>query len=450
MLLAAVRRVRRIRGVGLPALGMVLCVGLEVCTAPAAPPAAEATASSTAERHSPAGAVDGERFSTAAGSIWKGAAGAKTWWWQVRFAEPRRVGAILQINGDHPRNFANAPRHYVWQWSRDGRTWHDLRETETRNERRLYRIHRLAKAHQVGYLRMTVLRSLGEFPSLREAEFYATPSAKIEFDDWFISVRSSESSKLSDGPDLFVALAHRCKGWEHVLAQHVWIGDFDEDFVSAQPRPICAFLSGSLLEWCQRTREPWRGVQEVLAHRNLPMWGACGGAQAMAILEETGVDRPWDCPRCRDPDNPKLPIYTHIGHKGEAPCGDYSKNVGERGKYKIRKVADDPVFAGLPEIFEIKESHIGQIAYPPQGWVRVATRGPGALTVNQCIRVRNRYIYAAQFHMELPGTPATSQKIMGNFLSLARSWGGYNPRGKPLDPPRPLRATSGQKAAGRR
>ncbi len=167
-------------------------------------------------------------------------------------------------------------------------------------------------------------------------------------------------------------------------------------------------------------------MQEVFTNGNLPIWGSCGGAQALAILQETGVDKPWDCPRCRDPQNPKSPVYSHIGHTGAANCGDYSKNLWERGKFKVRLVTRDPAFDGLPTIFEVMESHIGQIAYVPKGWVRLVTNGPGALTVNQCLRVKNRHIYAAQFHIEMAGTPETSRKIMTNFLSLARASAARN------------------------
>jgi hypothetical protein len=176
----------------------------------------------------------------------------------------------------------------------------------------------------------------------------------------------------------------------------------------------------------------------VLKNRHLPMWGACGGAQALAILQETGVDKPWDCPRCRDPQHPKSPVYSHIGHTGDSKCGDYSKDIWERGKHKMQLVARDPAFEGLPEVFELMESHVGQIASVPEGWVRVVTRGPGALTENQCLRVGDRYIYAAQFHIEMAGTPENSRAIMANFLSLAKAWGGYNVDSRPVPAPRPL------------
>ncbi len=330
----------------------------------------------------------------------------------------------------------------MWQWSTDAKTWHDLEETETKRERRMFRIHRLSKACWVQYLRLMIFESLGGCPTLREVEFRDDPSAKIKFSDWVISVSSTDSSELPAGKgtfweNLFVKLLHQCEGWENGLIQQMWIGDFDKSFVSAEPQPLCAFFTGCAAPWCKRTREPWRGVQEVLKHRNLPMWGACGGAQAFAILEDTGVDKPWDCPRCRDSNNPKSPIYTHIGYtdNSKVPCGNFDKNICERGKFNMRKVAQDPAFDGLPEVFEIMEYHCGQIAYLPKGWIRVVTKGPGALTVNQCLRVEDRYIYAAQFHMELPGTPENSRRIMGNFLSLAKEWGGYNPRGKPVSPP---------------
>ena len=310
----------------------------------------------------------------------------------------------------------------------------------------LYRIHRLQRPISTRYLRLQINQSYSDDPAqreygqaaaLREVEFYPTTDAEIDFEDWIIAVSSVEAPDYYGAGPPFISLARECEGWENVPAQWIWHGDFDLDFVSTEPRPLCAFFSGSGLEWCQRSREPWRGVQEVLESRALPMWGACGGAQAFAILEETGVDRPWDCPRCRDPENPLSPVYSHIGHTGHASCGDYSQNIPERGLFTMRKVANDPVFEGLT-LFEIAEGHIGQIDYVPEGWTRVVTKGPGALTVNQCLRISDAPIYAAQFHCEsYSKTREASQQIMSNFLQLAQRWGGYNPDAERLSPPEP-------------
>ena len=78
----------------------------------------------------------------------------------------------------------------------------------------------------------------------------------------------------------FIPLARSCAGWENVQAQQVWLGSFDEMFVGAEPRPLCAFLSGNFKDWCEIAREPWRGTEQVMKRGHLPMWASCGGAQA--------------------------------------------------------------------------------------------------------------------------------------------------------------------------
>ena len=91
----------------------------------------------------------------------------------------------------------------------------------------------------------------------------------------------------------------------------------------------------------------------------------------------------------------------------------------------MRQLTHDEVFQGLPEEFQVMESHCGQIECPPPGWELIVTNGPGTLTRTQCLKVKERLIYAAQFHIEMSGTPETSRRITSNFLSLAEQWGGY-------------------------
>lgn len=399
----------------------------------------ETSASSTMVGTSAAGPVDENRFSTAADNLWKGDPQHTTWWWAVGFGSQRQVGAILQINGDGELTFRNAPVDYVWQATSDGTNWEDLPETRVTNERRMFRLHRLRQARQVRGLRLVVFRASGEAPALREVEFYPEPDSTVPFPDWAIIIHTEVKVVTPpDTPHLFVNLIRECPEWSSLQFQQIPYREVDETFVAAEPHPLCALLTGSGTEWCQVSPEGWKGVEAILKKGHLPMWGACGGAQVLAILWEHGTEGRWDCPRCRNPEKPLAPVYTHIGHTGEAPCGDYSKNIGERGKFTVRLVARDPAFEGLPELFETMESHYGQIAYVPPGWVRVVTKGPQGLTENQCLRVANRYIYAAQFHIELPGTPEPSRRIMSNFLRLAKEWGGYNPHGKDVPPPEPI------------
>jgi GMP synthase-like glutamine amidotransferase len=99
------------------------------------------------------------------------------------------------------------------------------------------------------------------------------------------------------------------------------------------------------------------------------------------------------------------------------------------------------VFQGLPREFKVAQSHVGQMAFVPPGWLLVAEGGRDAKTKLQCLRLESRHVYAAQFHIESATwkdeTWESAKTIMGNFLALARNWGGYNPRGTPVAPAEP-------------
>src|SRR6185295_13169497 len=136
----------------------------------------EVAASSYSRKFPAVGASNGERFSAEPGSAWKGSDRATNWWWQIRFSEPREIGALLQVVGDHPFVFRNAPTRYVWQWSVNQNDWRELKETETVNDGRIFRIHRLTKPQRVLYLRMQIDAVAGAFPTLREVEFYPSPT----------------------------------------------------------------------------------------------------------------------------------------------------------------------------------------------------------------------------------------------------------------------------------
>jgi hypothetical protein len=380
------------------------------------------TASASERDFSPVGVIDGNRFSFATRSAWKGRQGESNWWWQIDFGQPRTVGAILQIHGDHEFVLRNAPQTYRWESSDDGARWRTLPGAAVTNELRLYRLHRLSAPGNARFLRLSISSAHGGLPTLREVAFFTNTNARVDFPQWIIAVNTTHDRALPGHGREFIPLAQSCDGWKDTPAQQIWLGDFSEQFVNAEPRPLCAFLSGNFKDWCEVDRESWRETQAVLKRGALPLWASCGGAQGLAILAETGVDKPWDCPHCRDPQNPRLPIYTHIGHTAKKPCGDYSDCVHERGPHTVRRLKPDPVFAGLPEDFQVMQSHCGQIEWAPPGWQLIVGAGPGTLTKMQCLRVKDRPVYAAQFHIEMAGTPENSRTIMANFLRMAREW----------------------------
>jgi hypothetical protein len=374
------------------------------------------TASSSQTDFPASGAHDGDRFSADTTRAWKGEPGKTNWEWQIEFDHPARLGAILMIQGDHEFVARNAASDYVWQVA-DGEVWHDLPGTQMKDDRRAYRIFRLPRQVQASRVRLKIGGVRGEYPTLREVEFYSERSAAIAFPNWAVVVNTTHDSHLPNEGQQFVPLAKSTPTGKEMVYQQIWLDAFNPDFIEIEPRPLCAFLSGNFKDWCQVDRSLWHGTEATLNQGRLPIWASCGGAQGLAILAETGTSKPWDCPHCRDPRDPKSPIYTHIGHTASKACGDYSGCVFESGPHKIKQIGNDPVFRGLDDEFFAMESHCGQIDHAPKGWHLIATAGEGTSTKTQCLRRDDAPIYAAQFHIEMPGASESSRRIMENFLS---------------------------------
>lgn len=108
--------------------------------------------------------------------------------------------------------------------------------------------------------------------------------------------RDSEASGARDGNRFALGPG---QDWRGEPGQGAWWWQIE--FLKIEPRPLCAFLSGNFTDWCEVDRRAWRGVEQVLRRKHLPLWASCGGAQGLAILSEYGTRQPWDCPHCRDP-----------------------------------------------------------------------------------------------------------------------------------------------------
>jgi len=351
--------------------------------------------------------------------LWTPEPGAGPWVWEKQFDSVRQVGAILQVNGDHSFVLKNAPSTYLWLGSEDGLRWFKLPEASIVDERRLVRVHKLSHPRILKAVRLKVTQANGAYPAVRDIEILEREPPALK---WAVVVNTTEEKRLPGHGQDFIPLVHASN--PDLLVQQVNLEDFNPAFLRQNPPPLCAFLSGNFKDWCEVDRERWRGTEEVLKNRQLPIWASCGGAQGLAILATVGVDKPWDCPHCRDEGHPLLPVYSHIGHTAQKDCGDYSGCIFERGPHHVVKVGMDPVFEGLPAEFNAMESHCGQINFAPKGWKIIAAAGAETLTKVQCLKLRGSPIYAAQFHIEMTGTPETSRQIMRNFLDLADAANG--------------------------
>lgn len=331
--------------------------------------------------------------------------------WQTNFVYPQQIRTISQINGTHDFVFTNAPSAYEWQYSINGSEWLVVPGTRITNENRLFRTHQTKEPLVAKSLKLVVHKTNGPRAVLQEVR---VNSPEVP---WALIINSTHERKLPGHGKEFLPLIRKAR--PGMRAQQINLEDFTVNFVTQEPRPLVVFMSGSFKDWCEVDRETWRGAQEVLSSRQVPIWASCGGAQGLGILATVGVEAPWDCSHCRNPEKPLVPIYSHIGHTMQTPCGDYSGCIFEKGPYNIRKEMNDPVFAGLNDQFKSMQSHCGQLNFAPTGWDLVAVGGDGSLTRIQCIKTSGYPIYAAQFHIEMTGTLESSLTIMSNFLRVA-------------------------------
>jgi len=87
-------------------------------------------------------------------------------------------------------------------------------------------------------------------------------------------------------------------GWAPSPGAAGVLDSFDEAFVSAEPRPLCAFLSGNFKGLCEDSARTLARHAGDFAEETPADVGLVWRRARAAILAETGADKPWDCPHC--------------------------------------------------------------------------------------------------------------------------------------------------------
>lgn len=170
--------------------------------------------------------------------------------------------------------------------------WTVLNDSRVQRERRNFRIIRLAQDRKFRHMRLKIDAVQGEFPTVREIEFIARKDQAVPFGDWIVMVNTTHESKLPNHGQEFLPLAKSSAPNSQLEAQQLWLDAFDPEFLEVEPKPLAAFLSGNFKDWCEVDRKVWRGAEDVLKRKVLPIWASCGGAQGLALLAEVGVDKP--------------------------------------------------------------------------------------------------------------------------------------------------------------
>jgi anthranilate/para-aminobenzoate synthase component II len=178
----------------------------------------------------------------------------------------------------------------------------------------------------------------------------------------------------------------------------------------ADVRPRALLLSGCGT-WFRDfdVREFW-GLEDVVRTCvDVPTLAFCGSHQLLGFIFNTGLRH-----MERIEDEPLRPL-----RPGEPDMGNGSPPglFTEYGFHPVHAVEGDPLFAGLPNPFVVREWHMCEVKRLPSEFVLLASNENCRV---QAMRHQSRLLYGTQFHPEsyLEAYPH-GRTILRNFFRLA-------------------------------
>jgi GMP synthase-like glutamine amidotransferase len=149
----------------------------------------------------------------------------------------------------------------------------------------------------------------------------------------------------------------------------------------------------------------------VQATPQVPTLAFCGSHQLLGFMYNRGFRN-----MARVEDEPMRPL-----RPGEPQVGAVSAdNAGyfvEQGFYPIKQVKADPLFAGLPDPFTVRESHTCEIKQLPADFELIAANENCPI---QAMVHRSRPLWSTQFHPEAwQEEYPHGREILINFFRLA-------------------------------
>lgn len=222
-----------------------------------------------------------------------------------------QVGAIYMKSGQvrDGRLQGHKIRDFAWAYLLRGQTdWRKIPQASV-YANRFQLIFRFPPIRGVAKMRLLVRpRSADELqltgannPCLRDARFFPERNAVIQTDPWYMSVATWEEGNRFDPMqhwgERFDPLPALRQALHEVglttasaspdLMDEMWIGDFG-DWVTQEPAPTAFLLSGNYKDYDQVDGKVYDGFYQFMRGRELnthavPMLGACGGHQLMAM-----------------------------------------------------------------------------------------------------------------------------------------------------------------------
>lgn len=188
--------------------------------------------------------------------------------------------------------------------------------------------------------------------------------------------------------------------------------------VAEELHPRAIAMSGFGGHFQARDVSWFYGMDEVLHRAELPIICFCGSHQLLGFAFNQNlhaVDRLYDLPMRRLEPTEDLPRRAQGN-----PEYDLSSFFVADGFYPVRRVKDDPLFDGLPEVMTMRCSHYCEVKDLPPGFDLLATGGHCRI---EAMRHRERPLYGTQFHPEAYEEPfLDGRRLLENFARLVDDW----------------------------
>jgi len=179
-------------------------------------------------------------------------------------------------------------------------------------------------------------------------------------------------------------------------------------------RPRAIAMSGFGGHWEDRQVAWFLGMDEVLHHADLPIIGFCGSHQLIGFSFNKNLRK---VKLLKDEPMRKL------GPEEDLPrvATDIHEFYVASGFFPITRVANDPLFHGLPKRMMMNCSHYCEVKQLPPDFELLATSGHCKI---EAMRHRSRPIYGTQFHPEAFREPFLHGRVLlENFARIVdRFW----------------------------
>ncbi len=193
-------------------------------------------------------------------------------------------------------------------------------------------------------------------------------------------------------------------GWPCLMMRYCWVRPAVMDEYPIRAVVISGFGHG----WNEMEMSELYGLYDLLHAVKIPVLGICGGHQLLAHVfteDFRTVEAISDEPMRRlQPGEPDWAPDYHPGY------------FVESGMQPVTIIHPDPLFAGLPEIFYVRQLHFCEVKTLPPQFRLLASNDHCRL---QAMRHLRRPLYGVQFHPELyTDYYPDGRQILSNFFAM--------------------------------